>query len=44
MKGYKGFNQDMTCRNFKFEEGKTYTHEGNVEACSSGFHLWENHQ
>ena len=24
MKAYKGFNPDMTCRGFKYEEGKTY--------------------
>lgn len=24
MKAYKGFNPDMTCRGFQYEEGKTY--------------------
>ena len=28
MKAYKGFNKDMTCRNFQYEEGKTYEHPG----------------
>ena len=37
MKAYKGFNPDMTCRGFKFEEGKTYT-EDKAELCKSGFH------
>ena len=37
----KGFNQDMTCRGFKFEPGATYTHEGDAVACKSGFHAIE---
>ena len=37
MKAYKGFNPDMTCRGYKFEEGKTYT-EDKAELCKSGFH------
>ena len=39
---YKGFNTDLTCRDFKFKIGETYTHEGEVEACASGFHACEN--
>ena len=37
MKAYKGFNKDMTCRGFQFEEGKTYETE-KAELCESGFH------
>lgn len=37
MKAYKGFNKDMTCRGFQFEEGKAY-HEDTAVLCESGFH------
>ena len=37
---YKGFNKDMTCRGFKYEEGKTYK-EYKAEACHTGFHACE---
>jgi hypothetical protein len=42
IKGFKGFNPDMTCRDFQYKEGETYKHEGRVKACSSGFHFCEN--
>lgn len=38
---YKGFKQDLTCRSYQFEIGGTYKHEGEVEACASGFHSCE---
>ncbi|MDV2243535.1 hypothetical protein RY185_17075 [Pseudomonas aeruginosa] len=38
---YKGFKQDLTCRDYQFEIGGTYKHEGEVEACASGFHSCE---
>ncbi len=41
MKAYKGFKNDMTCRGFQFEEGKTYE-EDKAELCNSGFHACEN--
>ena len=37
MKAYKGFNKDMTCQGFQYEEGKTYTEE-KADLCNSGFH------
>ena len=37
MKAYKGFNLDMTCRDFKYEEGKTYE-ESEAILCEKGFH------
>ena len=42
IKAYKGFNKDMTCRNFKYEVGKEYEHNGPVIACEQGFHACEN--
>jgi hypothetical protein len=41
MKAYKGFNKDMTCRGFQFEEGKAYE-EPEAKPCESGFHACEN--
>ena len=40
MKAYKGFNNDMTCRGFQYEEGKTYE-TGEAKLCQSGFHAYE---
>ena len=37
MKAYKGFNNDLTCRGFQYEEGKEYTTES-ASLCHSGFH------
>ena len=39
-KFYKGFNEDLTCRGFQYEEGKTYE-ENRADLCHCGFHACE---
>lgn len=39
IKGYKVFNSDWTCRNYQYKVGETFTHEGEIELCGSGFHF-----
>ena len=40
IKAFKGFNRDMTCRGFQYEEGKEYETD-KAEACECGFHASE---
>ena len=42
MKGYKVFNGDWTCRDFKYEVGKTYEMEESPQCCYRGFHFCTN--
>ncbi len=41
MRAYKGFEKDMTCRGFQYEEGKEYECE-EASLCNTGFHACEN--
>ena len=41
MKGYKAMDDNMQCRGFQFEIGKTYVHDGELVECESGFHFCE---
>ena len=38
MKTYKGFDSNLQCRGYRYEVGKTYTTDENVELCKNGFH------
>ena len=40
VRSYKGFNKDMTCRGFQYEEGQKYETD-KAEACECGFHACE---
>ena len=42
VRGYKGFNPDMTCRGFQYEPGKVYEIDGKIEPCERGFHFCRN--
>ena len=38
MRAYKGFDASLTCKGYKFEEGKFYEHGGKVRLYETGFH------
>ena len=39
--GFKGFDKDFKCRDFQYEIGKNYKHDGALSLCHSGFHFCE---
>ena len=39
MRAYKGFDKDFQCRGYQYAVGETYTHDGEIEICDSGFHF-----
>ena len=39
MKGYKGFDKDLTCKGFKYEVGKIYEMKKELIICKRGFHF-----
>ena len=41
IKGYKGFDENLRCRDFQFEIGKEYE-EPRASICEAGFHFCEN--
>ena len=42
MKGYKGFNKDLKCRDLQYEVGKEVSVDGDIELCKRGIHFCEN--
>jgi hypothetical protein len=40
--GYKGFDKDLKCRGFQFQDGETHKHTDAAKAGKSGFHFCEN--
>ena len=42
IKGFKGFDKDLKCREYQYEVGQDFQEEGKIEACSKGFHFCEN--
>ena len=39
MKGYKAFNNNLTCRDYQFSTTKTHTFDGEPILCEQGFHF-----
>ncbi len=42
IKGFKGFDKKLKCRNYQYEIGKDFEENGDIKACNKGFHFCEN--
>lgn len=40
--GFKGFDNNLKCRGYQYEVGKTFECDGKTECCENGFHFCEN--
>ena len=40
--GYKGFDENLKCRDYLFTVGCTFKQDGKIKACENGFHFCEN--
>ena len=38
---FKGFDNNWKCRDYQYAVGETFVHDGDVQACESGFHACE---
>ena len=41
IKGYKGFNKNLQCRDFQYKINGEYEEKGKIKTCSNGFHFCE---
>ena len=42
IKGYKGFDKDLKCRDMQYEVGKDFEEKGDISCCNNGLHFCEN--
>ena len=42
IQGYKGFDENLKCRDYLFTVGCTFKQDGKIKACKNGFHFCEN--
>jgi len=42
IKGYKGFDKNLQCRDFQYKIGKTYKYKNEISLCKAGFYFYKN--